>query len=205
MTIPDLYHAGRALAERWARPTIARLPLSPSAWTVGGMLLQSVAAALLAIGSLPWAGGLILLGGFFDVADGATARATGRQSRLGAFLDATLDRYGEVLNGLGLLVYLLQWGGWLDQLLLYLFVGGSLIFSYTRARAEAEGFTGRTGLFDRLVRVLVLAIGLLLGQVRVTLWILSVGVWIGALQRFGGVCLEARRSTPREGRCPLSR
>jgi len=196
MRFADLETAGRALADRVIERTLARFRLSPSVLTVGGTLVNIAVAALLSYGHLRWAACLMLLAAGFDVADGALARVTGRQSELGAFLDSTLDRYSEALIGLGLMIHLLQRGAWLDLVLLYLFMSGSLVFSYTRARAQAEGFSTHAGLFTRLVRLLVLAIGLLAGQLRIALWALAAGVQLSAVQRLLGICAEARRRAP---------
>jgi CDP-diacylglycerol--glycerol-3-phosphate 3-phosphatidyltransferase len=187
----DLERTGRSLAERVAARTLARLPISPLALTLFGAALNIGVAALMALGQLRWAAGLMLVAALFDAADGALARTTRRVSNLGAFLDSTLDRYSEILIGLGLMLYLLQRGAWPDVILLYLFVTGALLFSYTRARAEAAGFTSRGGLFTRSVRILLLAIGLLVGAVHITLWILAVGVLLSAFFRLLGVCAEA--------------
>jgi CDP-diacylglycerol--glycerol-3-phosphate 3-phosphatidyltransferase len=192
MGIKDLYRAGRSLAEQWAKPTIARLPLTPLAWTISGLILHVAVATLLAWGFLRWAAALQILAGICDVADGAIARVTEQESKLGAFLDATLDRYSESLVGLGLLIYNFQHGTQADQILLYLFISSSLIFSYTRARAQAEGLDAPLSIFTRFVRVSVLAVGLLLGQLRVTLWILVIGVIGGALHRLLAVYMKAR-------------
>lgn len=135
----------------------------------------------------------MLVSAGFDAADGALARVTHRQSDVGAFLDSTLDRYSEVLIGTGLLLHLLQRAAWLDVLLLYLFMTGSLIFSYARARAEASGFDNRGGLFVRSVRLLILAVGLFANQARVALWVLAVGVHLGAFYRVAVVFAALRQ------------
>jgi CDP-diacylglycerol--glycerol-3-phosphate 3-phosphatidyltransferase len=214
MRVADLERAGRGVAERLIARTVARLPISPTALTVTAVVLSVGVTVLLALGYLPWAAALMLVSAGFDAADGALARVTRRTSDLGGFLDSTLDRYTEVLAGLGLLIYLLQRGAWPDLILLYLFVTGGLIFSYARARAEAAGFSSRDGLFTRPVRILVLALGLLLGQLHVALWVLAVGVQVSGLYRLLGVCAEARRrdfpqtvlSWPRRlGRLPVRR
>lgn len=191
MRMADLERLGRGVAERVVARTLARLPISPLALTVFGSSLNIGVAVLLALGLLPWGAGLLLLAALFDAADGALARVTHRVSDLGGFLDSTLDRYSEILVGLGLMVYLVQRGDWPDLILLYLFVTGSLLFSYARARAEAGGFSSRGGLFTRSVRIPLLALGLLLGQVHITLWILAVGVLLSAFFRLLGVCAEA--------------
>lgn len=192
MRIADVERAGRVVAEWLMQRTLARLPVSPLALTLSGTLFSVIAAALLALGYLPWAGGLMLFAGAFDAVDGALARVTGRQSDAGAFLDATMDRCSEILIGLGLLAHLLQRGAWPDVVLLYLFLSGSLLFSYIRARAEAQGFHAGGGLLTRSVRVPLLALGLLAGQLYITLWVLAVGVQLSALFRLLGVCVQAQ-------------
>lgn len=193
MRVADLERAGRTVVERVVAQTVARLPISPMALTMAGVILSVGVAVLLALGYLPWAAALMLVSAGFDAADGALARVTQRTSDLGGFLDSTLDRYTEVLSGLGLLIFLLQRGAWPDLILLYLFVTGALLFSYARARAEAAGFVSRDGLFTRSVRILVLAMGLLIGQLHIALWVLAVGVQVSGLYRLLGVCAEARR------------
>lgn len=200
MRITDLERYGRTWAERLLGKPLLRLGLSPMALTLGGVLLNAGAAALLALGHLSWAGGVIFLAALCDAADGTLARLTNRQSRLGAFLDSTLDRYSEILIGLGLFLYLLPRGRWSDLLLLYLFLSGSLVFSYIRARAEAEGFQAHPGLFIRSLRIAVLAIGLWSGGLSIALWVLAVGVQLSALHRLLGVCLEAWEKSPPETR-----
>ncbi|MBN1483714.1 MAG: CDP-alcohol phosphatidyltransferase family protein [Chloroflexia bacterium] len=192
MRLADLEQAGRKIVQAVVQRTLARLPLSATTLTVSGTLLNLVVAALLAHGDLRWGAAALLLAGSFDMFDGALARCKGQASELGAFLDATLDRCSEILVGLGLWLHLLQRGSWVDQLLLYLFISGSLLFSYTRARAEAQGLRTPHAVFDRPVRLLLLALGLLLGQLRPALWLLAPGVWAGALYRLLNVYLQAR-------------
>lgn len=183
----NLERTFRTLTERIIARTLARLPVSPTALTVTGAVLNIGVAVLLALGYFPWAAALILIGAAFDAADGALARVTQRTSNIGAFLDSALDRYSEVLIGAGLLLHLLQRSAWLDILLLYLFMTGSLIFSYTRARAEAAGFANRGGVFIRSVRLLILAIGLFANQLHIALWLLAIGVHLGAFYRMAAV------------------
>jgi CDP-diacylglycerol--glycerol-3-phosphate 3-phosphatidyltransferase len=190
MRVADLERASKALVDRLFVRALVRLPVSPTSLTMMGALLNGIVAALLAWGYLPGAALLMLAAASFDLADGAMARATGQQSKLGAVLDATMDRYSETLVGLGLLAHLVGRGEALDLISLYLFLSGSLLFSYVRARAEAEGFEANVGLFNRPVRVFLLAVGLLAGQLRVALWILAAGVHVGAFRRLVAVWMQ---------------
>jgi len=106
------------------------------------------------------AGALILIGGIFDMFDGAVARRTGLASAFGAFYDSTLDRLSEIIVYVGLLSlyndYRLELG---DVAMIYwvmLAMAGSVMISYTRARAEALGVPCTVGLMQRPERVLLI-------------------------------------------------
>ena len=106
------------------------------------------------------AGFLILLGGAFDILDGRVARLTGLGSKFGAFYDSTLDRISEIAVYLGLLSlyndYRLQLGDVGMIYLIMLAMAGSLMISYTRARAEALGLDCKVGLMPRPERVVLI-------------------------------------------------
>lgn len=163
---------------------MARMGLTPSMLTWLGLILNIVAAWMLARGAFAAGGVLVLVAGAFDALDGSVARATGRVSPFGAFLDSTVDRLSEAILYFGLLIFFAgQTGSRQAVALTYLAIVGSLMVSYTRARAEGLGFDCRVGLFTRLERVLVLALGLLLAQVRIALWILVAGSFLTAFHR----------------------
>jgi CDP-diacylglycerol--glycerol-3-phosphate 3-phosphatidyltransferase len=123
----------------------------------------------------------MLFAGIFDMFDGAIARIRNAATTFGAFFDSTLDRYSESIILFGLLYYALQRPGLQDRLwpfhseqpwmitLIYIAVVGSLLVSYTKARAEGLGLECRTGLLARPERVVILALGLLTGA---TIWAL---------------------------------
>jgi CDP-diacylglycerol--glycerol-3-phosphate 3-phosphatidyltransferase len=106
------------------------------------------------------AGFLVLLGGFFDILDGRVARLSGLGSKFGAFYDSTLDRISEVVVFLGILSlyndYRLELGDVGMIYLIMLAMAGSLMISYTRARAEALGLDCRVGLMPRAERVVLI-------------------------------------------------
>lgn len=106
------------------------------------------------------AGFLILLGGFFDILDGRVARLTELGSRFGAFYDSTLDRISEIAVFLGILsLYADHRLEIVDVGMIYLIalaMAGSLMISYTRARAEALGLDCRVGLMPRAERVVLI-------------------------------------------------
>jgi CDP-diacylglycerol--glycerol-3-phosphate 3-phosphatidyltransferase len=143
---------------------LARTPLTPSAITWFGFILTLGAAALIFNGYPFAAGFVVLVAGFFDILDGALARRTGRVTPFGGVLDSTLDRLSDAALLLAIL-FSFDWTTWL-VLLVFLALLGSLLVSYTRARAEAVGLECQVGLFTRAERIIVLALGLLLSHLN---------------------------------------
>jgi phosphatidylglycerophosphate synthase len=146
---------------------MGRLGLTPDALTLIGFAITVVGAILIA--SFQWLPGglLVFLGGAFDMFDGTLARATGRASTLGAFMDSVFDRAGEVIVYLGLVAGLERIGFGDAALLAAAAMGTAVMVSYTRSKAEGLGFdSGRgmaaVGIMPREVRLLILTIGLVL-------------------------------------------
>lgn len=129
---------------------------------------------------------LFVLGAVLDILDGALARAGGKGTPFGAFLDSTLDRLGEAfMLGAIALVFMREGREWAVALAFAAIVG-SLLVSYTRAKAESMGLSGEVGFGSRAERVAILAIGLGLGSVGGLPWavlVLSVLAWTTAIQR----------------------
>jgi CDP-diacylglycerol--glycerol-3-phosphate 3-phosphatidyltransferase len=160
---------------------IGRTGVSPNLLTLFGFLATLGVAYVLALGYERMAGLLLIPVGLFDALDGALARAMDKVTSFGAFFDSTLDRFSEIALYLGLL-YLYR-GSILATVLIYLTITGSLMVSYTRARAEGLGVECRVGLFTRFERLAVLVVGLLLGQTLIALIILAIFSNLTALQR----------------------
>jgi CDP-diacylglycerol--glycerol-3-phosphate 3-phosphatidyltransferase len=156
----------RGLATPIARG-LGRLGLTPNALTLIGFAGTCIAAFAAANQWWLAAGILVLAFGIFDLFDGTLARATGRASRLGAFLDSTFDRAGEAIVYIGIAAGLLAGhGSTLGALLAMAALGSAFMVSYTRAKSESLGFTPGTGMANvgvapREVRIVVLTIGLL--------------------------------------------
>jgi len=141
---------------------LGRLGLTPNALTVIGFLGTGAAAIAAAAQAWLLAGVLVIVFGIFDMFDGALARATGRASKFGAFLDSTLDRTGESLVLAGVAVGCAA-AGFIEGVLL---AGLAATFAsgvtYTRAKAESLGVHGEVGIAPRPERLLLLAAGLVL-------------------------------------------
>jgi CDP-diacylglycerol--glycerol-3-phosphate 3-phosphatidyltransferase len=153
-----------------------------------GLLLSFYGAVVLARGSLFWAGVILLASGLCDVLDGSLARARNVAGRFGAFIDSTFDRITEFAYFGGIIIYLVdKRGGYsvFEIVVTFVALAGSVLTSYTRARAEGLGFKCTVGMFERPERIALLVLGLLLGRYVLigVLLILSVTTVITTLQR----------------------
>jgi len=176
---------------------VARSGLTPNSITIVGLLLNVGVAAVIASGNLVLGGVFVLLAGAFDALDGAVARATGKTSQFGSFLDSTLDRYSEAVVFAGVLIYLTRTdAGTVPVLLTYATIVGSLMISYTRSKAEAIGIRGDVGFAQRLERVVILALALLISEPVWGLWALAILTQVTALHRILHVWWTTRRAEP---------
>ncbi|MFZ1081952.1 MAG: CDP-alcohol phosphatidyltransferase family protein [Candidatus Kryptoniota bacterium] len=135
---------------------------NPNWLTTLGFLLSIIAAREIAVGKLVAGGALVLMDGLFDTIDGAVARITGRVTKFGAVYDSTIDRYSEVTVFFGLGFYLIGHHFYFTSVAAVFAIGGSIMVSYIRARAETIGFKANVGLTRRQERVVILGFGLLL-------------------------------------------
>ena len=149
---------------------LGRLGLTPNGLTMIGFIGTCVGA--FAAASQWWlaAGILVLVFGIFDMFDGTLARATGRASKLGAFLDSTFDRWGEGIVYVGIAAGCVAGGFPLGAVLSAAAMTSAFMVSYTRAKSESLGFTPGTGMANvglapREVRLAILSIGLILTSV----------------------------------------
>jgi CDP-diacylglycerol--glycerol-3-phosphate 3-phosphatidyltransferase len=194
--ITDLARArARGLLNAIARMLVG-LGISPDMLTVAGFVGMCAIGIIIAAGFEAAGGVLIIVAGAFDALDGTLARLTGRVTKFGAFLDSTLDRWAESVLFLAIVYRSVSIQ---DDFTAYLAVAaliGSLLVSYTRARAEGLGASIKGGWFTRLERMVVLVAGLILtawlGQIALTiaLAILAVFANLTAVQRI----LAARRA-----------
>ena len=139
---------------------LGRLGLTPNALTVIGFAGTAAAAVAAAIGAWAVAGVLVIAFGIFDLFDGALARATGRASAFGAFLDSTLDRTGESLVLVGVSVGCAIAGFMEGVALAGLAAAFASSVTYARAKAESLGLKGDVGIAPRPERLLLLSLGL---------------------------------------------
>jgi CDP-diacylglycerol--glycerol-3-phosphate 3-phosphatidyltransferase len=163
---PELRTRVRGMAEPLGRG-LARLGLTPNMLTLIGFGIAILAAV--AAGAQAWlvAGLLVIFGGIFDMFDGLVARATGKVSKAGAFMDSTFDRWGEAVVYVGIVYGCVAAGFDLGAVLAAAAMAAAFMVSYTRARAESLGFApgkgmANVGFAPREVRLVILTLGLVL-------------------------------------------
>lgn len=146
------------ILERRIIPKLIDWKLTPNHITYGGLLIALLAG--LSFVYLPLVGGMLtLLTGLLDTLDGSLARATGQSKKFGAFLDSVLDRYTELMMYLGIWFYFYRSNAQTPySLLILLILFGSLMVSYTRARAEGLGERCLVGFFQRGERIILLGV-----------------------------------------------
>jgi CDP-diacylglycerol---glycerol-3-phosphate 3-phosphatidyltransferase len=162
---------------------LAKAGFTANSLTVIGLAGSVSAGVLIASGHARVGGLLSLLSGLPDMLDGAVAKATGRSSRRGAFLDSVVDRLSDAAVLAGII-----WLGIASNqprvaVLAAMVMALSLIVSYVKARAESLGYECNVGIAERPERVVVLGIALLVGHVLAGLWVLVVAAAITVIQR----------------------
>ena len=184
----------RDRARTWINPVaevFARTGVSPNTLTLIGLVIGVIAAFLFARGEQFLAGITLLVAGFFDVIDGAVARLLQKETAFGGVLDSVIDRYVDFMLYAGI-VYAFMIGAIAEPGLIFgwgwawgiLAIAGSFMVSYIRARAEAAG-SGKldVGIAERAERLIILALGALLGYTAYAVVIIVVITHITAVQR----------------------
>ncbi len=173
---------------------LLKLGLTANFITLLGLVGNIVAAYLIARGQL-LAGGLVAaLMAPLDAVDGALARKAGVIGKFGAFLDSVVDRYDEMILLAGVLYYFQSQAYTLGVMLTYAALCGSVLVSYTRARAEGLGFSGKAGIFSRIERSIVLILGLVFNQLLISVGIIAVLANVTAIQRIFFVWKQSKQA-----------
>lgn len=173
-----------------------RLGIMPNTMTMIGLAGNIIGALLLAQGHMVLGGIVIMIMGPIDALDGTMARLRGMAGEFGAFVDSVTDRYSELFIFGGLLYYFASQNNSLASLVVFTAAAGSVLVSYTRARAQSIGFETKVGLLTRVERYLVLGPSLLFNIPMVGLWIIAILANVTALQRIVDVrrqAMEAHR------------
>lgn len=162
---------------------LAATGVHPNVLTFIGLVINIWAAVLFGAGRFPAAGGVMILAGVFDMVDGRVARVQGRVTKFGAFFDSVIDRYSDLALYLGLLWYYAGIGRGRYAILVGVAMAGSVMVSYTRARAESLIRECKAGFFERPERIVLLIIGALADRMAPALWLLAIGPNITVIHR----------------------
>jgi phosphatidylglycerophosphate synthase len=148
--------------------------IHPNFLTAIGLAINIVAAVLFAKGYFWEAGWVVVGAGLFDMVDGRVARITNTVTAFGAFFDSVVDRYSDMALYMGLLVYYARAERFFYVVLVALVMAGSVMISYTRARAESLIPTCKVGFLERPERIVLIIIGALWNRMAPVLWIIAV-------------------------------
>ncbi len=159
------------------------LGLTPNMLTLFGVFGNLAGAVLIAYGYLTAGGLVLLIMGAMDALDGTMARLNGTPSKWGGFVDSISDRYSELLIFAGLLVYYLGRGNDLMSLLIFIAAAGSMMVSYTRARALSLGYEVKQGLLTRAERFIILTPTIIIGYPQIGIVIIAIFANFTAFQR----------------------
>ncbi|HEY1497537.1 MAG TPA: CDP-alcohol phosphatidyltransferase family protein [Candidatus Solibacter sp.] len=162
---------------RW----LALSKIHPNVLTFLGLLINIWAAWLFAQGNFRWAGVVVTGAAIFDMVDGRVARATSQVTRFGGFFDSVLDRYSDLALYIGLLVYYASINRFFYIVLTAIVMTGSVMISYTRARAENAIPKCKVGFLERPERVVLIILGALAAwipgvgdRMAAVLWVIAV-------------------------------
>lgn len=171
---------------------LLRIRMQPNHITLLGLLGSIAAGVLIAFGHLLWAGLLAAIMAPLDAVDGAMARLKGSPTKFGSFFDSVIDRYDELFLLAGLTYHFIQQANTWGVMLTFGAAAGSVLVSYTRAKAEALGLNAKVGFMTRIERSIVLIIGLLVGKPLVSVGIIAILANITAIQRIASVWQQSK-------------
>ncbi len=172
----DWKSSGQALVYQWVDPAVRwgiKIGVTPNHITFAGLFINIIATVILIYGAetghrndhntVGLAGIVILLAGLMDMIDGRMARVGNMSSKYGALYDSVIDRYSEMLMFLGICYYLVAHGYLLSSIFAFIAMIGSVMVSYTRARAEGLGLKmADVGFMQRPERILIIGMSAIL-------------------------------------------
>jgi soluble lytic murein transglycosylase len=192
----------RERVRAWSDPfgrVLFRLRLRPNHLTLAGLIASCVAGGCFVAGQTRTAGLVLFLAGILDLLDGSLARASGQVTAFGAFLDSVIDRYSDIAVMLGIVVLYARMPNARAALVAMAGLAGSVMVSYTKARAESIGVECNVGLMERPERLICLITGAMLDVMEPALWVLAIMANYTAVQRivFTRRMIQAEPRRPR--------
>ena len=165
----------------------------PNVLTFIGLRDQHLGGVPFAAGKFRWAGVVVIGAGLFDMVDGRVARETNRVTRFGGFFDSVLDRYSDLGVLVGLLVYYASINRFFYVVLTAIVMTGTVMVSYTRARAENTIPKCKVGFLERPERVVLIIIGALFNRMAQVLWVIAILSNITVIHRMIYTWQETKR------------
>lgn len=164
---------------------VVHFNVHPNFFTVLGLILSLIGAYFFAKHNLRIGAVYILLAGLCDIIDGKVARKTGLSSKFGALFDSSLDRYSEVFMFLGVAIHYVKMDYPTTSIMVFLALGGSMMVSYVRARAEGLGYACKVGIMQRPERIVYIGVSALIWGVLLTIvvWMIAILANFTAIQR----------------------
>jgi CDP-diacylglycerol--glycerol-3-phosphate 3-phosphatidyltransferase len=182
---------GRWLLEKIVH-AVASTGINPNLLTFFGLLVNGWAAVFFALGKFRGAAMIIFFAAFLDMLDGQVARREKRVTAFGAFFDSTLDRYSDMALYMGLLVYYAEAGRSSYVILAAFATAGSVMVSYSRARAESLIPLCKVGFMERPERMVLLILGGLFNRMAPALWVIAVLATLTVIHRIGFTWQETK-------------
>jgi len=167
------------------------LNINPNALTTLGFIFNIVGAIFFALSYLRVGGMFIVLGAVCDTIDGRIARHGQMKTKFGALYDSVMDRYSEFIMFFGIAVHFVRGGSYWTSVAIFAAVGGSVMVSYVRARAEGLGLECNVGMMQRTERITYISVGAVIGDLPyiheffliMAIWIIAVLANYTAVQR----------------------
>ncbi len=172
---------------------LALSKVHPNVLTFIGLLINVWAAFLFAVGNFRWGGVVVIAAGLFDMVDGRVARETNQVTRFGGFFDSVLDRYSDLGVLVGLLVYYASINRYFYVVLTAIVMMGTVMVSYTRARAENTIPKCKVGFMERPERVVLVILGGLFNRMAQVLWVLAVFTNLAVISRMIFTWMECQK------------
>ena len=183
----------------WTDPVghlLFRLHLRPNHLTVGGLGVSVLTAVAFGAARLRLAAALLVLAGLFDYFDGSLARASGQVTPFGGFLDSVIDRYSDLVVLLGIVMLFVSVGSGRGVLVTMAALVGTVMVSYTKARAESIGVACNVGFMERPERMICMIAGAAFDLLEPAMWVLAVLANATAVQRIVFTRRAARAIEP---------
>ena len=167
------------------------LNMNPNTLTTFGTILTIVGSIFYALSYLRLGGLFIIFGAICDTLDGWIARDSGKKSKFGALYDSVMDRYSEIIMYFGIAVHFVRTDSYWTSVAIFAAVGGSVMVSYVKAKAEGLGFEINVGMMQRPERITYIAVASLIGDLpyvdelflMIAIWIIAVLANVTAMQR----------------------